>query len=555
MPGNKNENYYYAIVDVLVTDSAEKVTSEYTGVQDIKITNPYIYNMIGERLNAKDVNNGIGGDTTTIWVKYEFLPQNSSKKVLTGIAAVEWTNWEGCTPGGISLPDSYEPVSDGWQRANGGSFRKKGALTTNTQGKIKRIGLCVKYEPMNTVTSFISNLFLTFSKEVTYPIEAIANDGIWKMQKGILDIHKGGGGDFVFICFARTLLPIRKFSLLQYNTHLFEGSLAAISQKYLHTTKVVYKDKIRMDAIVKNIVRYNPDLVCLQEVWGEDFRENFKNSLCDQYPYFYYIVPGKNPSEEDVESIIEAYINQGMVIDEAVRIALKAAQRLMPKFTNGLMVFCKYPLISCDYEEYKDIKDPEDKLGKKGLLTFSIQVPVMNDIKKGCIYKTIYIGTTHAPTSLCIGGEVSPKADTYIALGSAAQKMFFNRTYDSILLGDFNVHYYQDKERKELEEIMEIYGAVDIVAQCLPVVDDCYTDWPERNKLTKALEGDMKRGKDRIDYVYLLSAQDSSKSILKLEDAQIKVFKDWNIYDQNPDYSPLDLSDHNPVLVSFDFKE
>ena len=186
---------YLAIVDVMVTDHGnfDNVPSDYTGLAyDETCTNPYIPGVIGQRVWSNDVNEGIGGTTTTVWVKYDFVPVGSNRPVLVDYGAFHWPYWN------VDCPS-------GWQTANGTSASIQGALTTQTEGDCYRIGLCVHYLPMNQTDTFITNVGLskTGGSEGNCPAWGEANEGYWPMQADVQDIHQGCGGRFWYLCYGR----------------------------------------------------------------------------------------------------------------------------------------------------------------------------------------------------------------------------------------------------------------------------------------------------------------------------------------------------------------
>jgi len=60
----------YAIPNCMVTDNAATVPLEYTGLVFNIATSLYLWDLAGIRVMGQNVNTGIGGSTTTIWVKY-----------------------------------------------------------------------------------------------------------------------------------------------------------------------------------------------------------------------------------------------------------------------------------------------------------------------------------------------------------------------------------------------------------------------------------------------------------------------------------------------------
>ncbi len=187
---------YLAIVDVMVTDweNCANVPSDYTGLAwGQKVTIPYIPGLIGTRVWSNDVNKGIGGTYTTIWVKYDLVPVISDQRVLVDYGVFHWPYWEWWCP------------SD-WQRANGTSSGRQGALTTDTEGDCYRNGLCVHYVPINQTDTFITNVGLSYTSgsEAACPALGEANLGYWPMQADSYDIHKNCADDrWVYLCYGR----------------------------------------------------------------------------------------------------------------------------------------------------------------------------------------------------------------------------------------------------------------------------------------------------------------------------------------------------------------
>ncbi|MFO0607623.1 MAG: MXAN_6577-like cysteine-rich protein [Polyangiales bacterium] len=184
----------YAITDVIVTDNIGGASSAYTGLASgAACVGPYVPGETGSRLTASDVNIGIGGSTTGILVRYARVRRDAATPVLTGITAQRWANWN------VSCPAGYV-------RANGTSRGIQGALSTGTDSACWRIGLCVRYEPVNAAATFVTNLALSVSADSDAPCAPFcrANDGSWSMARDALDLHRGcGDGRFVHLCVNR----------------------------------------------------------------------------------------------------------------------------------------------------------------------------------------------------------------------------------------------------------------------------------------------------------------------------------------------------------------
>jgi hypothetical protein len=180
--------HVYAIVDAMVAESpyTEPLSLDYTGLRFGECTGPYVPGLIGTQMVAVDVNTGIGGSTTGIWARYEYVPLNWAGPVLVDIAVTHWPDWE------ISCPD-------GWEPASGMSEGHPGALTTGTETACWCNGLCVRYEPFHSYATFISNLCLSNADGSIPPL--CETDGVfWPMEIGGIDIHRGcGDSRWVFL--------------------------------------------------------------------------------------------------------------------------------------------------------------------------------------------------------------------------------------------------------------------------------------------------------------------------------------------------------------------
>jgi len=187
---------YLAIVDVMVSDweSCANVPSDYTGLAwGQTVTVPYIPGLIGTRVWSNDVNKGIGGDYTTIWVKYDLVAVTSNQPVLVDYGVFHWPYWNASCP-------------PGWELCNGTSDGRQCALNTRTWNDCWRIGMCVHYVPMNQTETFMTNAGLSYTggSEAACPVLGEANLGYWPMQADSLDIHRDcGDGNFMYLCYGR----------------------------------------------------------------------------------------------------------------------------------------------------------------------------------------------------------------------------------------------------------------------------------------------------------------------------------------------------------------
>ena len=191
---SKVNRIIYLITDVFVWDNKSQTPEDfqcYTGIRNDKVTSPFVPDIIGVRLDAIDINSGIGGDNVGIYVKYVSVDVNDSReldlKVITGIQVQHWPHW------------NAPAYSNGWCRASGSVRNIQGALTAGTDGACWRNGLAIQYMDLGEVirndNNLIMNLFMsvTDSAGAKYPKMVPANEGLWPMLPSGLDIHRGCG--------------------------------------------------------------------------------------------------------------------------------------------------------------------------------------------------------------------------------------------------------------------------------------------------------------------------------------------------------------------------
>jgi hypothetical protein len=233
----------YAITDVQVTDDRQAIRSDwmthpdYTGVTRHNVTLPFVPDVHGSRSKAFDVNTGIGGTTTTIWVKYERLRRDSGRSVLVDIAVSHWPNWRSAGP-----DPEFRP-------ANGYSAKIKGALTTGTKGSAFCNGLMVKFNPLRESPSWVLGLYLHCSQNNVpwvpvnpdgSPLDAIEGLRV-KAERAGIDIHKGAGGSYYHLIKLSTTEPEPVAGQTYVWRDLFEQEFHGGEGIHLYTPKIGYR--------------------------------------------------------------------------------------------------------------------------------------------------------------------------------------------------------------------------------------------------------------------------------------------------------------------------
>jgi endonuclease/exonuclease/phosphatase family metal-dependent hydrolase len=502
------EETVYAITDVMVTDNASGVPGDYTGISPQSVTLPFIPGREGERVSGADVNLGIGGTSTSIWVKYKRLPKGSAEPVLVDIEVCHWPGWK------VSLPEG-----PGWKVANGTSARIPGALTTKTKGSAWSNGLAVRYLPLRDASSRIIALYLSVTSSGTPAQPSIS----WPPSVGDavktaavlpagVDIHRGGGGKFFFLmkC-AVSGTPARDpltegLTVLSYNTHLFGGSPAdtfgshakeafgRISGKqpiYKRSDPVVFDEIGRTKGIADQIRKCDADIVALQEVWTGDRQDWFCNELKDIYAYRY-----RAPLTENALDLGKGGF----------------------KNTCGLVLLSKYRLTDLKFSPFPTRKldfNDEDSWARKGVITATVELWPGGP--------TFRIGISHASTD--VGGAKQPDMKQISDVTATAN----GRVLDSpaIMMGDFNVNW-TTSGYSIMKGIFERLGAVDAYRTVHPQISQGdYTVNVWDNLLYQFFSPDKKvekrRPPDILDYVFVKQ----SGGGLQLTPIAAEVFRGW----------------------------
>ncbi|OZG72828.1 hypothetical protein BTA51_12680 [Hahella sp. CCB-MM4] len=330
-----------------------------------------------------------------------------------------------------------------------------------------------------------------------------------------------------------------RVTFLSYNTHLFKESLVGD-----FSSSHVWDDSKRREAIVQSIWDLDPDVVALQEVWGNSMKDWFINQLKTTYPYHY---------------------------------APHAMQTL--KISNGLVLLSKFRLENTgnhlfstlngtaqnDLTKYLDVFTVgDDWWSEKGYLTANI----IFFETLGLSFKS-RIGVSHTSTQVeladfsNIGEFVNGTLDgsshwrlvsvptnppIQIAVEWGHDEPFDGAT-PAFLMGDLNTHI---SHYDAMNDVFESRNAYDVWEELNGEVtytnvefEKAYTVYDAENSLVQIYDP-KSNGPDRIDYVYL--KQGDNSDVINVEPKSIQVDQTHFKYGD----SLVDQSDHWPLVATFE---
>ncbi|MBN1381346.1 MAG: endonuclease/exonuclease/phosphatase family protein [Deltaproteobacteria bacterium] len=314
-------------------------------------------------------------------------------------------------------------------------------------------------------------------------------------------------------------------TVLTYNTHLFEGSRAAIPGVPVSFFKegkfFIFDDNKRQKQIEKNIRKCGADIVALQEVWADHRQERLWKNLKNVYPYHFVA-----PQSENIKDLLKTGY----------------------KNTCGLVLLSKYKFIGqpkffeFDRSRFTKILDPE-RLARKGVITATVE------LRPGG--PTIRLGISQTASGNDMEMIDSEKVAEETVRGERG-----GRPIDSpaIMMGDFNVHARWEGQFDRLKEKFAKYDAVDAYREVHPcdseerMSEDDYTIDRQKNELIQKFfkpSKDPRIDRDRIDYVFVKK----SGGGLELKPVEAEVIHDWKY--KHTRKKLFDLSDHYPVKVKF----
>ena len=310
-----------------------------------------------------------------------------------------------------------------------------------------------------------------------------------------------------------------KFSVLSYNTHLFQDSIAASMSGFLNIMK---KDKIKLldqDQLRRNDIAdrcdlgpggaHSYDLIGLTEVWSHKYQDYF-TALMKKDHYAAYAYQG--------ESALSG--SAGMVL------GAKGAFRLGPSFSK-----------------YKGMVDA-DKFSSKGVAYGVAKLGPQQDMYIGITQTHAQASYTGSESSDEKARESQLSATLYPALAKVDAWMgtfFAIKKKGTLLFGDMNI-VGGSSEYETFSKSMAEHGYHDAWVAVNGKANG-YSYVPSSDSLVDFFDSTQKEAQ-RLDYIFYKGIGDS-----KMTCTSMKVLTDWKTQ------SGLDLSDHYPVTAEFQFAD
>ena len=214
-----------------------------------------------------------------------------------------------------------------------------------------------------------------------------------------------------------------RYTVLTYNTHLFEGSVADDFGCLVAGCDITYDDGNRRDLIAEWVEQLGADLVAFQEVWNPANQEWFIDRLKDTYPYSSF-----------VKGTCSLMNGSGLVLLSKL------------PFADGSLSFTRFPSF--------DVELSGDYMAGKGVITATILV--------GTPPRPIRIGISHALTNGKSASSKStedrkskwapeyvPTAFTPFQLNGKTYMFNLKKNFNEGYITQFEDYSYYDEDEQE----------------------------------------------------------------------------------------------------------
>lgn len=298
--------------------------------------------------------------------------------------------------------------------------------------------------------------------------------------------------------------------VISYNVHLFGGlSSLTLSAMGLVAT-IIHDDEQRLTALEQALVNSNADIVCLQEIWSDGFKDRLTHNLNNLYPYSYYKPFGDH-------------------------LHFSAKQ-----IGSGLLLLSKHPIATSGFEAFGKLTG-DDKFAEKGVLCALVNVQGTDG------HYPLLVLNTHTQAGND-DGAVLLRSDNISDLVGALNRFKFSLPVpDASLLplvvaGDFNViaETQSGNHAGEYIFLSRELGAcrcIDLAATLYPdrAQHPLITSDPQRNTLIPLFDPNDQTP-SRLDYLFVAN--------IGIEDASFHVYDDWRYGGTK---GAVDISDHYPI--------
>lgn len=284
-------------------------------------------------------------------------------------------------------------------------------------------------------------------------------------------------------------------NLLQYNTHLFLGTLAGFGPEY--------EDKIRLNIIINRIFDSDADIVSLNEVWADTVKKLIITATRRAYPFAFY-----QPNTDEL------------------------------KLGSGLLLLSKHPIDEAKFTEYGQLVG-WDAQSQKGFISARILV------KRDGQFLPHWVVITHTQSGAS-KDEIRARRAGFEQLWKAVRGLPFRKD-PLFVFGDLNVIGESGgrptAEYHYLTSMLGSLGLKDLFRLVHPdsVANPGYTfDWNTNALVRKFTPGD--KVQERLDYFYACNFSGEERTLT------VDVIRDFQYTDPQTSHL-MDLSDHYPLKV------
>lgn len=298
--------------------------------------------------------------------------------------------------------------------------------------------------------------------------------------------------------------------IITYNVHLFGGLSSVVLGVINRLVKLVHDEEQRLGALTQVLQDAGADIVCLQEIWSDTFKERLISGLRHIYPHSFYPAFANGPHFGKVQ------------------------------LGSGLLLLSRHPIIAANFTPFGKLSG-EDAFAQKGVICATLHVDGPDGVYP------VSVMNTHTQAG---GGDINIqyRSDNINDIVAAAtrHRLGHRQTLPEfmprILVGDMNIVAETPSGSRTGEHLMlcrELRAFTDLAAALYPDrrAFPLYTSDPAGNGLIPLFDPhDHTPG--RLDYVFVEN--------INIGACSLAVPIHWRYGTGTGD---MDISDHYPVLA------